>query len=178
MYFSKSTNAFLRSVTVHFPIFFMPLPTCDEKGWLEGAVGRWHQFLKNVFIKIKKCISQIFPKYFYASDEKGWLRVQLAGSISWRPFTIFAAVIISAGHSPATRSIQEPVSPLSLQWSTLVSTMVQDIYAEQRTGERWHIWAVIRWARLPPHRSSLPGGQLTAASRPQVRAQTAKKNID
>ena len=115
MYFSKSTNAFFRSVTVHFSNIIMPVPACDEKGWLEGVVGRWHQFPKNVFIKIKKCISQIFPKYFYASDEKGWLRVQLAGSISWRPFTIFAAVIISAGHSPATRSIQEPVSPLSLQ---------------------------------------------------------------
>ena len=115
MYFSKSTNAFFRSVTVHFSNIIMPVPACDEKGWLEGSVGPWYQFPKNVFIKIKKCISQIFPKYFYASDEKGWLRVQLAGSISWRPFTIFAAVIISAGHSPATRSIQEPVSPLSLQ---------------------------------------------------------------
>ena len=115
MYFSKSTNAFFRSVTVHFSNIIMPVPACDEKGWLEGSVGRWYQFPKNVFIKIKKCSSQIFPKYFYASDEKGWLRVQLAGSISWRPFTIFAAVIISAGHSPATRSIQEPVSPLSLQ---------------------------------------------------------------
>ena len=129
MYFSKSTNAFFRSVTVHFSNIIMPVPACDEKGWLEGAVGRWHQFLRNVFIKIKKCISQIFPKYFYASsDEKGWLRVQLAGSISWRPFTIFAAVIISAGHSPATRSIQEPVLSLqclyngphwSLQWSRI-----------------------------------------------------------
>ena len=92
-------------------------------GWKVRAVGRWNKFPKNVFIKIKKCISQIFPKYFYASDEKGWLRVQLAGSISWRPFTIFAAVIISAGHSPATRSIQEPVSPLSLQCLYNVSSM-------------------------------------------------------
>ena len=64
--------------------------------------------------------------------------VLLAGGISWPPFTIFAAVIISAGgHSLVLpRNIQD------VQWAVHMND--QDMYAEQRIGERWHIWAVIR----------------------------------